>query len=104
MQSRALLQAFSDANIQVISPSEEDVTTVDMIRQKVYHERESEEDRQGFQQLLRDYQQRAPVVLACTELSVITTVSDRVYDMARVQIESAIQAVLSDAHHMAPVI
>lgn len=91
MNAPELREQFEQRNIQVIPPSAKDQTTIDNLRQTVYAGGETEDDLERYQQLLDHYKTSAPVVLACTELSLVTAEQEGVVDMARVSLSRALQ-------------
>jgi aspartate racemase len=92
MLSKVLSAQFSLQGINVILPSREERDTIDMIRQRVYANEESTEDITSFRTLLERYEQQAPIIIACTELSIARHISQHPthYDMADIQIENAL--------------
>lgn len=92
MNAQLLIEQFEANSIQCHRPSEEDQQRIDSLRQSVYAGAESEDDLEQFQKLLKTYN-NAPVVLACTELSLIASAEQGVVDMARVSIQRALDLV-----------
>jgi aspartate racemase len=93
MQSPALHKQFSDCKIDIIRPQANDMLAIDNLRQLIYAHKETLQDVEQFNTLLTHYRAQAPVVIACTELSIaLRNTSADIYDMARIQINQALQA------------
>ena len=91
MNSEYLRSFFSEANIEVTLPSENDQTKIDDFRKKIYTFTETTEDVAEYMSLLNRYQQDCQVVIACTELSLgLPWTANDFYDMARLQIDQAL--------------
>ncbi|XPF95843.1 aspartate/glutamate racemase family protein [Colwellia sp. RE-S-Sl-9] len=90
--SSRLEQYFSQSNILVIRPNNEDIEQIDEIRKRTYLGQETEHDKKNYNALIKHYQQIAPAVIACTELSILLDEEAicSVFDMARIQIQAAI--------------
>ncbi len=95
MQSELLHQKFKDAGIDIILPEKEDRESIDTIRQLIYNSEEQDRDLQFFQLLIEKYDVQSPIVIACTELSIPIIDSSNVYDMAKIQIQQALQPLLT---------
>ncbi|MFT5118149.1 MAG: aspartate racemase [Kiritimatiellia bacterium] len=92
INSTTLHDTFSSAGITLIIPHIDDIDNLEHLRQLVYTHQESAEDIKSFHQLIKQYQVQAPIVIACTELSVVlppaaTILTPYLYDMANIQIE-----------------
>jgi len=96
-----IISYFSLRDIAVIRMSDEHTKQVDLIRQRTYKKIETHQDHQDYNHLIHHYQRQAPVIIACTELSILLDKknSNDVYDMARIQIHTAIHAVLQINHY-----
>ncbi|MDO6596677.1 hypothetical protein Q4512_07100 [Oceanihabitans sp. 2_MG-2023] len=95
MHASYIKNKFSENAIEWIVPSEEDMQFLDVFRKQVYNETETMEDIEKFHTLIDIYSAKHPVVLACTELSILKPkTSKNLLDMATVQIEQAIQCIL----------
>ena len=69
-------------------PSKEDQDWIDDFRKSVYSQKSSSEETLKFQQLIRKYSSKSPVIIACTELSLFSLKNDSsCIDMADLQIE-----------------
>ena len=91
MQSTYLSDQFARAGIERVLPDVHDQSVIDGLRKRVYAEQESLDDIAVFNQLVKKYRMTAPVVIACTELSIALNYElNNVYDMARIQIKQAI--------------
>jgi len=91
MQSEYLLKHFKANNIDVITPTPTDMERIDAIRTHIYNETETEALLTSYHALIAKYSKDYPVVLACTELSILKPKKNpRLLDMAQVQIEAAI--------------
>ena len=92
MQSVTLQQTLSQAGIEAVIPEPQDRLTIDDIRRKIYVNSETKSDITEFNTLLSRYGAIAPVIIACTELSLVLNDMDcPIYDMARIQINRALQ-------------
>lgn len=96
MKSSYIHSFFELHNIETILPSQEDMLRIDEVRKLVYSETETEEIIAAYHLLLEKYSQVNPVVLACTELSLVLPKKKniRILDMARIQIAEAIERIL----------
>ena len=91
MNADQLKSYFLNNGLEVVVPNHEQQVVIDDFRKKVYGFRETNEDVTQYLTLLSHYQQDNDVVLACTELSLMTlTAADNLYDMSREQINQAI--------------
>lgn len=87
-----LRDKFSEQGIKLISPTVEEMVLIDKLRKQVYNEVESEEELVQFHELINSYSSQTTVVLACTELSIVTDMSGlQVVDMALCQIDKAVR-------------
>lgn len=91
MNSDYITALFKENNIEILIPQKKDQFTLDQMRHQIYNESETEETINTYHQLIDNYSQKYPVVLSCTELSVLKpTNNPKLIDMAQVQIEAAI--------------
>ncbi|NRD23649.1 aspartate/glutamate racemase family protein [Winogradskyella litoriviva] len=91
MQSNYISSAFKSHHISVLQPSEEDRLIIENLRVVIYNGTETTEQLATFRSLIAKYTQNGAVVFACTELSVAyNNQNNLVYDMARIQINTAI--------------
>lgn len=94
MKARYIGAQLQENNIEVSLPIEKEIEFIDKLRQKVYLNKESQEDIDQFNELVKAYAINKPVVIACTELSIVLGDDiDNVYDMARIQIDEALKAI-----------
>lgn len=88
MNSKYLHQKFSEKYIKVNLATNEDQDWLDNFRKSVYFQKSSSEEILKFQQLIRKYSSKSPVIIACTELSLFSLKNDSsCIDMADLQIE-----------------
>lgn len=82
---------FLQHDIKTIAINNEHTQTIDKIRQRTYNGNETQEDKQHYNDLINHYQQQAPTVIACTELSILIgkKYGHNIYDMARIQMRAA---------------
>lgn len=81
-------------NIQVNIPETEDLLTIDLIRQKIYNHTERGDDVKVYKELIIKYSEKTHVLVACTELSILTSEINPikpVIDMAILQINEALR-------------
>lgn len=91
MQSNYISSALKSHHISVLQPTLEDRQQIDNLRVAIYNGIETTEQQATFSRLISKYTQKGAVVLACTELSVAyNNQNNSVYDMARIQINTAI--------------
>ena len=86
---------FALHNINTIPMSKEHAQQIDLIRQRTYTETETKKDHEDYNNLIDHYQNQAPVVIACTELSILIDdlYKKTIFDMARIQIQTAVNTV-----------
>ena len=94
MQSNYIRNCFSENDIEVLLPSEEDMQFIDTVRKAVYAETQTEELIKKYHLITDKYSVNHPVLLACTELSIFNPNTKNVLDMAQLQIEEAVKTVL----------
>ena len=96
MQSSYISSYFKQNEIDVILPTQKDMLVIDEFRKHVYLETETEKQILNFNLQIEKYSKKAPIVLACTELSIFGTELDNknILDMAQIQIESALNVPL----------
>ncbi|TYB71486.1 aspartate/glutamate racemase family protein [Bizionia gelidisalsuginis] len=92
MTSPYFIEYFAAEGIQIQSPSVEDMVFIDQFRQSVYASTETETETNTYYTLLKKYSSKAPVILACTELSVLHCNNDHFnsIDLATLQIEEGL--------------
>lgn len=81
---------FQQNNITIIRPDMLHIEQIDDIRKRTYLGQDTAEDNENYHDFISLYQQTAPVVIACTELSLLLNeeVINSVFDMARIQINA----------------
>lgn len=95
MESNYLKAAFNKESIEVVFPKAEERLLIEDVRKHIYWETESEELLKQYGNVIKKYSTNYAVVLACTELSVAwDTVSSNVFDMSRIQIETAVENIV----------
>jgi aspartate racemase len=92
MNSDYIRSHFENQGITVSLPNEDDQSKIDQLRQDIYRGKESKLQQHEFNDLCEQYCLKAPVVLSCTELSIVK-LSPRVsiYDMVKIQVKRAIE-------------
>ncbi|AWG20756.1 hypothetical protein FFWV33_03975 [Flavobacterium faecale] len=91
MESNYIRTHFNAKGIEVRLPSQEDRLFIDEFRNQTYAETETPDLIASYHSILNKYSESLPVVLACTELSILKpTGNNRIIDMAQLQIEQAI--------------
>lgn len=91
MQCSYINAYFKSNNIEVVWPSQTDMQAIDNIRKAIYSETETDDLIKNYHLLIAKYSKDFPVVLACTELSILKpTDHSNIFDMAQIQIETAI--------------
>ena len=93
MESPYMKKIFASNGVEVIHPSKKEMLFIDDLRKKVYQKLETAEMLLEFNSVIDKYAKDRLVVIACTELSMVNTnKNERVFDMARIQIETAFRA------------
>lgn len=88
MNSSYLKTNFAAGFIELNVPTAEDQLEIDQFRKKVYLKEESTEDIKKYQSLINKYAACAPIIIACTELSMYSAgINGNCIDMAELQIE-----------------
>lgn len=91
MESDYIRSYFNANKIEVKLPSLEDRLFIDYVRKQVYAETETDDLILSYHSILKKYTESYPVVLACTELSLLKPTGNQyIIDMAQLQIESAV--------------
>lgn len=91
MKSNYIKSKFTENNLEVLLPTDEEILFIDELRNQVYHNKETEDILEEFNKLIHQYAQENAVVIACTELSIALTIEHtNVFDMARIQIKQAL--------------
>lgn len=87
MNSPYLKDKFSANKIEIIGVEENDQQAIDTFRKAVYGKEETSTQIKEFQNLIRKYSVKYPVLIACTELSIYALKNDvNCIDMADLQI------------------
>ncbi|MCW2118080.1 aspartate/glutamate racemase family protein [Flavobacterium sp. 7A] len=91
MESNYIRSYFNAKGIEVQLPSPEDRLFIDKVRKQTYAETETPDLIASYHSILKKYTENFPVLLACTELSILKpTDNNRIIDMAQLQIEQAV--------------
>ncbi|QDO94538.1 hypothetical protein FNB79_11365 [Formosa sediminum] len=91
MQSDYIRSHFRAHGIDVLLPSKTNMEFIDKVRTTVYNGTETPNLIAAFHTLLDDYSRTYPVVLGCTELSVLNLKTNpNLIDMAQLQMETAV--------------
>ncbi|MBJ2175165.1 aspartate/glutamate racemase family protein [Aureibaculum sp. A20] len=95
MKASYIKDHFKANGIEVLQPSEKDMLFIDEVRKEVYSEKETDNLIKKFHLIIKKYSENNPVVLGCTELSVLRPIgNEKLIDMAQVQMEEAVKLVL----------
>jgi aspartate racemase len=95
MNSAYIQGQFKENGIEVMIPSKQDMVFIDSIRKHIYNNTETAELITKYQAIINKYSEKQPVILACTELSILKPKGNKnVIDMADVQIEEAVKLIL----------
>jgi aspartate racemase len=95
MNSTYIQGQFKENGIEVILPTQEDMLFIDAVRKQIYNETETEELITKYHGVIKKYSGNKPVILACTELSILKPKGNRnLLDMAQVQMEEAVKLIL----------
>lgn len=93
MKSNYLKKIFSENDIEIVIPSERDRLLIDEVRKHVYSGTETKALLDEYNSILDKYLESLAVVIACTELSIISVQNDNLFDMAHIQIAKALQLI-----------
>ncbi|MCL7764705.1 aspartate/glutamate racemase family protein [Polaribacter sp. Z014] len=90
------IRSYLELNsIEVLLPSSEDMVCIDEVRKHIYNTTETKEIINKYHQLIKKYSENYPVILGCTELSILKPIDQRsLIDMAQLQIEAAVKNIL----------
>ena len=81
--------------IEVIHPAAQEIRSIDAIRTAIYNGTETQTNIEHILEIIKKYQQEIPVIIACTELSLVQRIHKKnVYDMSEIQINHAISKVI----------
>ena len=88
MNSEYMKQKFSEKDIKLLTPTNDDQIWIDDFRKEVDQQKPTPDRILEFQNLIKKYSVVHPVVIACTELSLFALKNDpSCIDMAELQIE-----------------
>ena len=94
MTSDYITSSFKAHGIDVVLPSDADMSVIDEVRVQVYNHTETSELIEKYHCLIQEYSAKYPVVLGCTELSILNSQDvEHVIDMAQIQMEAAIACI-----------
>jgi len=92
MNASYMTNLMTSQGINVSIPNVEDQILIDQLRQDIYLGKNDGARQLEFVRLIREYSETAPVVLACTELSLIELDGmERLFDMVKIQVRQAIK-------------
>lgn len=95
MTSDYIRSAFQKEGIEVVAPIQEEMNVIDELRKHVYSDTQTTDLIEQFHSLIEKYTLSTPVLLACTELSLVKpNGNNKLLDMAGIQIEEAVNTVL----------
>ena len=89
MQGGYIKRQFETDNIKTMTPIKQDMLYIDEIRKKVYDGSIKDSEIEAYVSLIYKYQQTSPVVIACTELSILQQPLklSNVYDLSILQMQ-----------------
>ena len=90
MQGDYIQKHFATEDIKAMSPIDQDMIYIDQIRKKVFDGSINDSEIEGYERLLNQYLQKSPVVIACTELSILQQSINlsNVFDLAMLQMQA----------------
>ena len=94
MQSTFIKSFLKNEHIDVRIPSQENMDTLDIIRQKVYNNKETHDDIEAYMKLIKNYSNNATILIACTELSILNNhmpPQKSIVDLTLLQIEEVLK-------------
>ena len=92
MQSDYIKKYFSENGINIKTPLKNEQIFIDDLRKKVFLQTEDAALIEDYNLIIKKYAQNNAVVIACTELSVASQISNgKIFDMARIQIKEALR-------------
>jgi len=92
MQSDYIRTYFKVHGIEIVLPSITDRLLIDEVRKQVYSELETPELIKNYHFLIEKYSNKHPIVLACTELSILKPQNNhKLIDMVELQIIEAVK-------------
>ncbi|MFK8038999.1 MAG: aspartate/glutamate racemase family protein [Crocinitomicaceae bacterium] len=90
MNSEYVSNKFKIAGIDIIKPRLQDAEKIDLIRKRVYDDGKTNLLLNQIQQIADGYSD-TPILLACTELSLLKSAIPQSFDMVQLQIQTAIK-------------
>lgn len=95
MEGGYIKDYFETDDIKTLIPIEQDMQFIDQIRKKVFDGSIKDSEIEAYESLISKYHQKLPVVIACTELSVLqeSIKLSNVFDLAMLQIKSSLNGV-----------
>jgi len=91
MNSAYIRAIFSSKGIDIEIPTAEDRLQIDVFRRQVYSKQETKAQIENYHNIIKKYTAKNPVVLACTELSILKPKdNNKLFDMVDIQITAAI--------------
>ena len=95
MEALYLQNLFNSNQIKVIQPKEDEKLFLDELRKLIYANKETLHDLEKYNTLLKSYLKNRAIIISCTELSIPLTDNElNVYDMARIQIQNAVDQLI----------
>jgi len=96
MKSDYIKNQFKANNIEVMLANEKDMVFIDEVRKQIYNEVETDDLVKKYHSVIQKYTQENPVILSCTELSILKPKDNKMLlDMAEIQMEAAIAQILA---------
>lgn len=92
MKSDYVSSAMEDNQVKVLRPTDDEMEYIDSARQSIYKGTFTLDDRVEFNDLLKRLNEKAPVMIACTELSIVINREFEVYDLVSLQLADAVNA------------
>jgi|TARA_R100000789_G_C3005459_1_gene149938 aspartate racemase len=91
MQSNYMKSYFEKESIIVHKATKNEMILIDELRTKIYQSKDKKDDIKNYQKLIENYTKNAHVIIACTELSLLSKEikSTKIIDLAQLQINEA---------------
>ena len=89
MGNQYMVEKFEAANIDIIAPAKQDQEKIDLIRRHIYENGQTNIAIEQIESLAGKYNDH-PIVLACTELSILRETIPQSIDMVHIQISEAL--------------
>ncbi|MCG9793030.1 aspartate/glutamate racemase family protein [Flavobacterium algicola] len=92
MEGLYLKNKLNEEGIEVLHPTPNECEFIDEVRRNIYNQTEDDESLKMYNEIIAKYSLKSHILIACTELSIGWDISngDKVFDMARIQIENAV--------------